>query len=375
MPHSRREFLKAAAATATVSTVPVAEAVPALWPSVITPNQIIQLFERLPGDKAVSIYAPALGGVGKIRVQYNSSRQLFVASAFKAYALCEALRQIDSPDVVHTLETTPLTLDVSIWSPGSPSFNPPNLTGTVFERAVMEAMITSSDNTATDMVMKLAGVNNIREFVSSIGLTQTLIPESTRAFAAYLFGAPDYLTITWYDLLDYIENVAKGKTVNPFLNNVETLASSADDFVSFYSRALAGSFFQHPETTNEFRRILTLCDFIYLVPMPAGVSAYAKSGNADTEDFHARSFAGGMFVSNRWVYFAFIINWYTKDASDPATVDTFFSAINQSLTLIRDSVSGTRQPIRLPVPATAEGTELPPDSTNSSIAPRVSRDI
>jgi len=342
MLNSRREFLKAAATTATLSAVPAAGAAPLRWSPGISSSQIVQLFKRLPGDLALSIYAPAVGG-RSLRVRYNSSKMLFVASAFKAYALCEALRQIDSPDVVHTLETTPLTLDVNIWSPGSPSFNPPNLTGTVFERATMEAMITSSDNTATDMIMKLAGVNNIREFVSSIGLTQTLIPDSTRAFGAYLFGAPDYLTITWYDLLDYIENVAKGMTVHPFLNNVETLASSADDFVSFYSRALTGAFFQHPETLNEFQRILTLCDFIYLVPLPTGVSAYAKSGNADTTDFHARSFAGGMFVANRWVFFAFILNWYTKDASDPDTVNSFFAAINQSLTIVRDSLSSDRQ--------------------------------
>jgi len=310
-------------------------------------NQIVQLFERLPGDLALSIYAPVVGD-GNLRVRYNSSKMLFVASAFKAYALCAALRQVDAPDVVHTLETTPLTLDVNIWSPGSPSFNPPNLTGTVFERATMEAMITSSDNTATDMIMKLAGVNKIREFVSSIGLTQTLIPESTRAYGAYLFGVPDYRTITWYNLLDYIEKVAKGKTVQPFLNNVETLASSADDFVSFYSRALTGEFFQHPETLKEFQRILTLCDYIYLIPLPTGVSAYAKSGNADAEGFHARSIAGGMFVANCWVFFAFILNWYSQNEKDPDTVNSFFSAINQSLTLIRDSLtSGSRATLRL----------------------------
>lgn len=338
MFHSRREFIKAAAATATLSAPAVAEAAPGLWPPTVTPSHIVRLFERLPGDKALSIYAPAEGGRA-LRVKHNSSQMLFVASTFKAYTLCEALRQVDSPDVVEKLATTPLTLDVNIWSPGSPSFDPPNLTGTVFERATMEAMITSSDNTATDMIMKAAGVSNIRDFVASIGLTQTLIPDSTRAFSAYLFGAPDYLTITWFDLLDYIEKVAKGKPVHPFLNNVQTLASSADDFVSFYSRALKGAFFQHPETLNEFQRILTLCDFIYLIPLPTGVSAYAKSGNADTEGFHARSIAGGMLVANRWVYFAFILNWYSQSATDADTVNSFFSAINQTLTLIRDCLS------------------------------------
>src|SRR5215469_17919362 len=61
-----------------------------------TMNQIVQLFERLPGDLALSIYAPAVGD-GSLRVRYNSSKMLFVASAFKAYALCAALRQVDAP--------------------------------------------------------------------------------------------------------------------------------------------------------------------------------------------------------------------------------------------------------------------------------------
>jgi len=337
MPHSRREFLKGAASAATVSAVPVAESATALWPPIIAPNQITQLFKRLPGDKAVSIYAPPVGGRG-VRVRFNSSQMLFVASAYKTFLLCELMRQLDSPDIVHTLETTPVTLDSTVWSPSSPTFNAPKVTGTVLERATLEAMVTTSDNTATDMVSKIVGVGNVRDFISSIGLTQTLIPDSTRAFAAYLLGADNYLTITW-DQLNALIDKGNG-FVNPFLNDVETLASSADDLISYYSRVLTGEFFRHPETLNEFQRILTLCDFIYLIPLPKGVSAYAKSGNIDSSGFSARSIAGGMYFSNRWVYFAFIINWYSQTSPDTATINSFFSAINQSLTLIRDSLAG-----------------------------------
>jgi beta-lactamase class A len=103
---------------------------------------------------------------------------------------------------------------------------------------------------------------------------------------------------------------------------------------------LRGKFFKHRETLNEFRRILTLCDFIYLAPLPRGFSACAKSGNADTVGFHARSIVGGLFFSNQWVFFAFIINWYAENADDATTVDQFFSAINRALTLVRNYVSG-----------------------------------
>lgn len=337
MAYSRRVFLKTAAATAAFAGVPRPASAAPTSGQPITPDQIIDLFAPLPGDKAIKIFAPADGGKPEFVAQLNPRKKLFVASANKTFALCEALRQVDGPNVVTTLEATRLKLNASIWSqPGSPFFDPPHLTGTISERATLEAMIMNSDNTATDMIFKLAGVDNIRAFIASLGLTETVIPDSTRAFAAYLFGAKNYKTITWDELLDLLKD---GKIEHKFLNDVETLASSADDFVSYYSLALQGALFEHAQTLNEFRRILTLCDFIYLIPLPLGASAYAKSGNADVPDFHARSIAGALFVSNHWIYFAFIINWYTSDAEDPETVDKFFAAINAALSLVMNSLS------------------------------------
>jgi beta-lactamase class A len=338
--HSRRTFLKTAATTAagtaTLATLSAQKA--SAWEQKITPEKIVDLFDDLPGDKAFKILAPGADGKHKFLAQLNSQKQLFVASAIKTFVLCEALRQADSPDIDGALEQRQLTLDSTVWSFGSPTFfpyPPLGLVGTVSERATMEAMITRSDNTATDMMLNLAGADKVRKFIASAGLQHTLIPDTTRALTGYLFGAPNYLNLTFEELLQVVENTQ----VHPFLNNVETLASSADDFVSYYSRALQGEFFKHKETLHEFRRILTLCDFIYLIPVPLGVSAYAKSGNADTPNFHARSFAGGMFVSGHWVYFAFIINWYASNPDDPETVEKFFSAIHQALKGLKELLS------------------------------------
>ena len=342
MVHSRRTFLKTAAGTIAAASATHLASASTTAGQPVTPDQIIDLFEPLPGDKGIKILAPAANGKPEFVAQLNSRQRLFVASADKTFALCQALREAelrktDSSDVVRTLETTKLPLDSTIWSiPGSPFFNPPHLKGTVSERAALEAMIMNSDNTATDMIFKAAGVDNIRAFIASLGLTQTQIPDSTRAFSAYLFGAKNYKTISWKELKAVVE---RGELEHPFLNDVQTFASSADDFVSYYSLALQGAFFDRGETLNEFRRILTLCDYIYLIPLPLGASAYAKSGNADVPDFHARSIAGGLFVAGHWVYFAFVLNWYTEEPNDPDTVDQFFSAINKALTLVKNSFS------------------------------------
>jgi beta-lactamase class A len=135
------------------------------------------------------------------------------------------------------------------------------------------------------------------------------------------YGAENYKTISWQQLVELLNN---GTLVHPFLNDVETLASCPDDFVSYYSRALRGAFFKHRETLNEFRRILTLCAFIYLVPLPVGVSAYAKSGNVDFPGFHARSIAGGLFFSNQ-VNFAFLRYSTHLRLSQPSFSARFFS--------------------------------------------------
>lgn len=334
MAHSRREFLQSAG-TAAVTAMPLAATAARTSEPGITPEDIVQRFLSLPGEKAVKIFAPAAAGKPAYSVELNSNTTLFVASAFKTFVLGEALRLADSHDVVENLEARMLALDSSVWSLGSPIFNPPHLSGTVSERTALEAMITRSDNTATDMLLKLLGADNVRRFVTSAGLRHTLIPDSTRAFAAYIFGAENYLTITWEELL----NLVQGSLVRPFLNDVQTLASSADDLVSYYARALQGEFFQHRETLQEFRRILTLCDFIYLVPLPLGVSAYAKSGNADASGFHARSIAGALYFESHWVYFAFIINWPAAAGQDEQTVRRFFSAIHWALGCVKQLLS------------------------------------
>ena len=336
----RREFLRTAAATAISASLPAQAMEPAARYVPVSRYNIDKLFDDLPGDLGFKIYAPSQRGRPGFSVQRNADKVLFAASAIKTFALCQALRQAESlsnfPDIDHALEAKELKLDASVWSLGSPIFNPPNLSGVVSERTALEAMIMRSDNTATDMIFNLAGVDNIRDLIASAGLLQTSVPDNTRAFAAYLFGAQNYKTITWDELL---ELASAGRIANPFLNNVQTLASTAEDFVTYYSQALQGQFFQRGETLQEFRRILTLCDYIYLIPLPLGVSAYAKSGNADAPGFHARAFAGGINVAGRWAYFAFLLNWYAPEADDPATLQKFFAAINEALARVKEFLS------------------------------------
>jgi beta-lactamase class A len=336
MINSRRRFLIGSAATAAVCGTSLGQAT-ATFGSTHSKlaTDVISLFEPLPGIKAVKIWAPAKNRGQEFLATLNPQRRMFCASSFKGFVLCEALRQIDTPDVSKTLGTTELNLDSSVWSLGSAVFNPPKLTGLVTEQTTLEAMISHSDNTGADMTLKHVGADEVRNFVSSIGLQNTRIPNSTRQFLGYVFGAPNWETITWDELVTLVESAVT--LAHPILNDVQTMASTPDDFVSFYSRALQGEFFNNPATLDAFRQILTTADTIARV-IPLGASAFLKGGSVDAGGSHALCVAGGMYFPRRWVYFATIINWEKAGDSDPETTDAFGAATKKAFSLVAEAL-------------------------------------
>jgi beta-lactamase class A len=294
--------------------------------------RVMAAFEGLPGTWAVKFLATDSHGKHQLDIGVRAGQRLFVASAFKCFVLTTRLKQLDVADVVERLETNVLQLDDSIWSFGSDIFRPPELTGAVSERTAAEAMIMHSDNTGTDMIMKVAGTDHIRDLIADFGLTQTQVPESSRAMAAYLFGFPNYKTATWAELVAAADRNAP--FVHPFLNSVETMASSAADLVSLYARTLPGGFFFTAEAQNEYRRILALADGVFEA-VPFGTTGFAKTGYADVKGFHVRSNAGGMTFDGRWVYFAGVINWDAPEDQDLRTVQRWKDALRTALGLIR----------------------------------------
>ena len=298
-------------------------------------QDITGLFQSLPGETAMKIWAPATDTAPELRIELNPSARLVVGSVFKTFVLATALRQHDSADIVKKLSTSQLPLNDSVWSADSAMFNPPHLSGLVTERTALEAMIMHSDNTATDMCLKQVGPDNVRNFIASAGLRNTAIPDSTRSFFGYLLGAPDYKTFSWAKL----EAAGSDPMVNPPMNATTTMASSADDLVSYYSRALQGGFFTDPATLAEFRRILSLGDAIWKIPAPLGATVCMKGGSIDVPGFHALAIAGGMFFNRRWVYFACILNWNAAAEVDPTTVGAFASTTSQVLAKVFDALS------------------------------------
>jgi beta-lactamase class A len=175
----------------------------------------------------------------------------------------------------------------------------------------------------------------VRAFLAATGLHQSAIPDSTRVFFGYLVGARNYKTFSWQDL----QAAAKLPIVNPPLNDVETLASSADDLVLFYARSIQGEFFKNPETLQQYRNVLRLGDVITFV-LPLGVTAFAKGGSIDVPGFHALCAPGAMYFNGRWVYFATIINWYAPGETDPETMQRYLVAAQRAFMLLYQGLGG-----------------------------------
>jgi len=274
-------------------------------------------FKQFPGTKSFRI------DIGDDTVASESaSTQFFVASAIKTLIVCQYLRDVEAERLS---EDEQLPVNDSVRADASPALL--NLTGTTTGRSILEAAITHSDNTATDIALLRVGPPRVRSFIAAAGLNATLIPDSTRRFFSYNVGAPLGVDIGWSGVQQVLRSRQLPGPPRQPLNYQQTLASSADDLVSYYKRALAGAFFAKPETLVEFKRIHLSNTFF-----PEDTVGYGKGGSGDwvadvsnVGDFHALSYAGQMVVGNIPVTFCLVVNWKSVDPNrDSSTLTPAF---------------------------------------------------
>ena len=71
--------------------------------------------------------------------------------------------------------------------------------------------------------------------------------------------------------------------------------------------------------------------------VPLGVNAFLKGGSLDAFTDHVLSAAGGMYLAQRWVYFAVILNWSNDEGGSVASVGPAFASVGHAaFTAIRD---------------------------------------
>lgn len=277
----------------------------------------LRRFLALPGTKSYLIHAGQGGSLGQ--VAYQPDLVLFIASAYKTFVLGQYMRDVDAGLLS---EDEQLAIDDSVRNLGSPVFL--NLAGTTTARSVLEAMMTHSDDTATDLAQGKVGPDQVRALIAQLGLQSVRIPDSTRIFFSYILGAPPGVDLGWPGITD--PPVAPRR---PPLNDVITVASHARDLVSWYEQVLQGAIFTKPETLTEFKRIQAMEEAIVDV-VPPDTPAYAKSGALNVPLGDALCIAGQMIVGGEQrtpVTFCFTVNWNENGpGTDFATVKAAFLA-------------------------------------------------
>ena len=143
----------------------------------------LQRFAALPGTKSYLLHIGPGGSAGQISERPDLF--LFTASAYKTFVLGQYLRDVEAGRLSAD-EQVPI--DDAVRMVGSPVFL--NLAGTTTARSMLEAMITHSDNTATDLATGKVGADRVRALIAQAGLQSIRIPDSTRRFLSYVLGAP-----------------------------------------------------------------------------------------------------------------------------------------------------------------------------------------
>jgi beta-lactamase class A len=292
----------------------------------------LQQFKAFPGTTSFRI------DIGRNEVASDSAvTQLFVASAIKTLILCQYLRDVEAGGLS---EDEQLPVNDSVRTSGSPVLL--GLTGATPARSILEAMITHSDNTATDIALLRVEPSRVRSLIAEARLRVTLIPDSTRRFLSYNVGAPLGVDIGWSGVQQVLASGHSLGPPRPPLNDQVTLASSASDLVSYYKRALVGRFFRKRATLAEFKRIHLTNMFF-----PDDTVGYAKGGSGDwladsptVADFHALAYAGQMVIKATPVTFCFGVNWMSMDANSTseALTPAFAEVISGCLVAIKQQL-------------------------------------
>jgi beta-lactamase class A len=254
----------------------------------------------------------------------------FVGSAIKTFILAAYLRDGLS-------ETTPMAINDSIRSVSSTVFGDETfggepapdlkLDGQTLARSVLEAMISHSDNTATDAALAAVGVDQVRHLINEVRLPSVVIPESTRQLFAYLATGQN-ADVDWQTLQQYVDNPPDAQ---PAINDQQSMLASAADMVRWYQTALLQPGFFTGGQLTEFKRISGMADALSRI-VPDNLISYGKGGSITWNNFGALTVSAQMIMptmdpAQPWVplTFSFDVNWGSSDLATFGAVAGIFT--------------------------------------------------
>jgi beta-lactamase class A len=213
----------------------------------------LQLRVRAAADAAgVDVFAHAIDLETGREVGCDGDKLVVTASVFKVAVLLEYVRQADAGEVDPRRQVT-ITDSERVLGPTGLSVFTDESTWSL--RDLATSMITVSDNTATDVVLGVVGVDRVNATLRELGLDDTVILGGCEAIfddALDELGAADFAELDAV-LKDRGDRVAELRICTPSLTNRSTARESAA-LLSMIWRDAAAT----PAACAEARRILGL---------------------------------------------------------------------------------------------------------------------
>ncbi len=262
--------------------------------------RLVALAAPLGGRIGAQVTVDAPGGAWHLA--HAAEAPFFVGSTTKSFILAAYLLAVERGEASLT---EPLAVEDAVRSPSSPVLE--GLRGTMAARFVLEAMISHSDNTATDMIMQRVGVDAVRAVIARAGLRGVQVAASTRRMVSYLAGAAPGQDLGWAGVQEAMAGPLPSPA-RPVMNAQESMISSPEALAAWYRLVLSGGLFARPESLVEFRRISAMATVLSEV-VPAHVAAYGKGGSIIWNDENALALGGQMRVRGVAASFGIALNW------------------------------------------------------------------
>lgn len=293
-------------------------------------EEAMTAFAALPGT--ASAFLAVDDPAGAWQLGHQPDLPLFVGSAVKTFILAAYLLAVQDGGLT-LAEQLPVSDEVrSLVSPVLGE-----VTGTMPARSVLEAMITHSDNTATDIALRKIGVEAVRALIARAPVTGVRIPTSTRRLFSHIAGASPGVDLGWAGVQAVMADRLPG-TPRPIVNDSETMLAPATAMVAWYRHVLSGRLFTSEAALSEFRRISSMADGLGFV-IPPGIAAYGKGGSIVWQSENALALAGQMVVRGIPASFCFSYNWQGGPETVPTTTELLIPAVRTVLRAVATRIS------------------------------------
>jgi beta-lactamase class A len=235
-------------------------------------NAFESVIKNVPGITGVSARHFSTGK----GVQYNSDTVFFTASTLKVPLLVELYRQVDQGKL-DLGERVNLTNGLRVPGSGVLKELGEGLQPALHDLATL--MIIISDNSATDILYRRVGRENIDSMLKEFGLTRTRIPMTTRELLYSIVGLdPENPTHTYQMASDKLVLQQFVMDADGF-SEARSDVSSPEDMVRLLELVYRGEVLS-PSSREGFFNIMKRQQLNTILPLrlPTGVEAAHKTG-------------------------------------------------------------------------------------------------